>query len=369
MKPQGEPTITTANANQAARTVKLLTADHLFGALEEALLKELLSRMETASLEAGETLFSGGRGADAMYLVVEGRLRDSESGKNRQPGESIGELSLMTGRFHAGEVTALIDCGLVYLSAQAFHELAFQHPRAVSHFIRQIEPRIRRRTLTQVLVDFFGPMDDEIIDELTQAFEWVHIASGETLIRQGDLADAAYLLLHGRLQALLEQNGSTVVRDLASPEIVGELGLLADTRRSATVIAVRDSNLVRLRKTAFEALLARHPHITYRIAKFIAQRQVAADNAKATQAQRSGQIHQATSFAVVFLEEEESQGHWTETFLGALRRHGPCMYLSARRFDEALGIPHASGIPVGDPRDMILSHWLQEQEFNHRYLL
>jgi NTE family protein len=78
------------------------------------------------------------------------------------------------------------------------------------------------------------------------------LRAGDVLVRAGDPADALYVLEAGRLEVL---NGSTVAREIAPGEVVGELGVLARTPRSATIRARRDSSLLRIDSQVFVSAL------------------------------------------------------------------------------------------------------------------
>lgn len=98
---------------------------------------------------------------------------------------------------------------------------------------------------------------------------WVRLPGGADLFGEGEVADAAYVLVRGRVDvhvegALLAQHGPG--------EVIGEAGLLGSGVRSATVTAVRDSVLVRLEPERFERLAATHPGAARHLAAVVAER-------------------------------------------------------------------------------------------------
>jgi len=113
--------------------------------------------------------------------------------------------------------------------------------------------------LYRLLQTCFGDIDDKAISLLWQHLEWVEIAGGQALIEQGQPGDAMYLLVSGRLRAYVRDEPGApqrLVGEITRGEIVGEMSLFTDEPRMATVLAIRDSVLVRLAKSAFDALLA-----------------------------------------------------------------------------------------------------------------
>ena len=106
------------------------------------------------------------------------------------------------------------------------------------------------------------------------ALEWVQVDAGQIIHRQGDESDAIYIVLNGRLRALLEKEdgGMRVVGEYGQGESVGELEVMTESVRPATLHAIRDTELAKFPKTLFNSLALEHPGITIKISKVIAQR-------------------------------------------------------------------------------------------------
>jgi len=101
----------------------------------------------------------------------------------------------------------------------------------------------------------------------------VTLSAGERLFRQGDPADAAYVVVSGRLRVFVAA-GDHVRRlgDVGRGETVGELALLADAPRSATVVAARDTELVAIATADFDALIRQRPEAGVRLSRLLAER-------------------------------------------------------------------------------------------------
>ncbi len=103
---------------------------------------------------------------------------------------------------------------------------------------------------------FQGLSDDEL-QQLMDMAEPVSLRAGDVLIRQGDLGDAAYVVIKGEFE-IQKQSGESLIKiDIRNPgDVVGEMALLARTTRSATVISKTDSETLRIPQEAFEKLLS-----------------------------------------------------------------------------------------------------------------
>ncbi|MCM2341238.1 patatin-like phospholipase family protein [Rhodoferax sp.] len=114
------------------------------------------------------------------------------------------------------------------------------------------------QVLTHHLQRMLGDVDAEALQLLRSHLTWFELAAGATLMRQGDPGDAMYLSISGRLRAsvLGDDGAEHMVREMGRGEVIGEMSLYTDEPRSATVVAIRNSVLVRLAKSEFASLLA-----------------------------------------------------------------------------------------------------------------
>ena len=97
----------------------------------------------------------------------------------------------------------------------------------------------------------FAELDAAALNELHDLAEQIELEAGSYLFHRGEASDAVYVVRNGRLQAI--QN-DIVVRELGRGDVIGELGLLIDAPRSASIRAVRDSKLVRLTMAHFDKI-------------------------------------------------------------------------------------------------------------------
>lgn len=118
--------------------------------------------------------------------------------------------------------------------------------------------------LVHHLRTYLGDVEPAALAELRACLEWVDAPAGETLMAQGDAGDAMYLILSGRLRAYIKDDEGTprAVREMGRGQIVGEMAVITGEPRLATVVTVRDSVLVRLRKSDFNRLLATSPQLS-----------------------------------------------------------------------------------------------------------
>ncbi|MFC0218101.1 CRP-like cAMP-binding protein [Pseudochelatococcus lubricantis] len=130
-------------------------------------------------------------------------------------------------------------------------------------------------TEVQVLrrVPMFRGLDKGRLKLLAFTSERVSFPGGQILFNRGDTSDAAYVILDGRADALLDTPaGAFKVAEFGAHDIVGEMGVLADTPRTATVRAATDLLVLRIDKQVFLELLNQFPQISIAVMRELAHR-------------------------------------------------------------------------------------------------
>jgi signal transduction histidine kinase len=102
----------------------------------------------------------------------------------------------------------------------------------------------------------FQGLSDEELQQLMDMAESVTLRAGETLIKQGELGDSAYVLISGDFEVQKQSGQSLIKIDVRNPgDVVGEMALLSRGPRNATLIAKTDGEVLRIPQEAFEKLL------------------------------------------------------------------------------------------------------------------
>lgn len=128
--------------------------------------------------------------------------------------------------------------------------------------------------LDRHLRTFLGNLEPEAMTLLRERLEWVEIGAGATLMCQGDPGDSMYLVVSGRLRAYVRDDDGIehMVREMARGQVIGEMSLYTDEPRSATVVAIRDSVLVRLDRAEFGPLLASSAQLSITLTRQLIRR-------------------------------------------------------------------------------------------------
>ena len=119
-------------------------------------------------------------------------------------------------------------------------------------------------------VPLFADLDPELRAEVAARAAPIRVEAGEWLFRQGEPADSLYVVLSGRLEVMLESPEPVAIRMADQGAALGELALLTDSTRSASVRARRDSDLLCLQRDHFLTLLESEPAFAIALTRALA---------------------------------------------------------------------------------------------------
>ena len=122
-------------------------------------------------------------------------------------------------------------------------------------------------------VPFFAEIEPGKLKLLAFMSERVGFDAGKNLCRQGDPGDAAYLIIEGEVDIILEGGGVPLtVATLGANEIVAEMAILCDVPRNATVRAKGRVVALRISKDLFMRMVREFPTMAVSIMQELAHR-------------------------------------------------------------------------------------------------
>ncbi|MDX2221485.1 MAG: cyclic nucleotide-binding domain-containing protein [Rhodospirillaceae bacterium] len=241
----------------------------VFAGLNPLQLRETLLDSDVHALKPGATVFNRNDYTNTFFTVLRGHVgiqinpADPTVMVKLGPGAFFGEMGLISGRRRSATVVAVDDCVL------------FETPRRTMLKLIQSVDSVRR-TLDQTAISRQVqthlapgvPLDD--LKELVEGAEIVRFKPGETIFQQGDKGDDMHLIRAGSCTVSMRVAGRDIVLSyVPSGNYIGEMALLSDAPRSATVKAAAATETIRIKGDAFKNLLANQPALKAKVeAKF-----------------------------------------------------------------------------------------------------
>jgi CRP-like cAMP-binding protein len=152
----------------------------------------------------------------------------------------------------------------------------------------------------------FQCLDDAQINGLLKDAQHQQFARGEALIEQGSEGDSMFIMLRGSAQVSVANNGTAVrVGVLRQGDCFGEMSLLTGEKRTATVRAEKDCEVIEISKPVMADLLRSAPQCLNQLSELLARRKLETEG--------------VMKEAALQPEQASRQREYTASFLGRLR--------------------------------------------------
>ena len=120
----------------------------------------------------------------------------------------------------------------------------------------------------------FAGMPADTLEALVANLQLVSLVRGDFLFREGDPGDALYVVAEGELSMMAEGPPRVEMARLGPGAFIGEVALMTDQPRSATVVALDTSELLRIDRVTLSKVLQNHGHVLHAVLRFVRDRLV-----------------------------------------------------------------------------------------------
>lgn len=215
------------------RALSTLTQDQLV---------EISRTIQPQIFPPNSAIIRQGEKGDKFYILLNGKADvyiHKPGGSEIQvsqlkPGQYFGEMALLGGGVRSATVKASQDgpASVVALDEKAFNSLIDDSRSLREELMGLVE---RRNTYHQLQT--LSSLDEHILNSILKDKEPVIYKEGHEIIKQGDVGDTFYLLLDGQVDVLVkdERGGEVLVNQISRGSFFGEMALMGNKRRNATV--------------------------------------------------------------------------------------------------------------------------------------
>jgi CRP-like cAMP-binding protein len=235
---------------------ELIDGSPLFGDLPEDVLSDLAGRVSLKRYAAGKPVFRQGDRPSAFYVVRRGRLEvveeDDATGEERViralgRGDMFGELGLVDGAPRSATVRPVEDAQVFEVDESTFDRLLSD-----SVDLPELAPTLQQAAELRSLPPF-SSLGSASIAALLRSGRWIAVVPEEIVVEEGDEGNAFYVIGSGRADVLQDEK---VIRSLGAGDHFGELALLMDVPRTASVVARTPMRVFELDRQGFDDVVA-----------------------------------------------------------------------------------------------------------------
>ncbi len=262
--------------------------------------RELLLTLEPflkpVEFQAADLIVHQGELGAVMYFLLEGQVEVLKQGNDKPvatlgPGNLFGEMALILSEPRIASVRAKTVCKLLQLERHDFNQVIEKYPdlaeqlrklarerKALTHgYNHQLQQEVMRKVKTRMAMTklrelaFFNQSDQTVLEALADAMRPVAFMPRHVIFSAGESGDTMYFITRGQVQVYLESE-SEPVASLQAGDVFGEMALLLDRARSATIRSDNYCQCFELDRATFEHIAGQHPAFQEQLKNLAAQR-------------------------------------------------------------------------------------------------
>jgi monovalent cation:H+ antiporter, CPA1 family len=219
----------------------------LLKGLSEEVLNKLAEHANLVTFLTGDIVIGEGERGDALYIITHGVvlvIKQNTVVAELKDGDFFGEMALLGDQVRTATVKAKTPSTLLRLRRRDVIQLADSHNELKSR-LNDIKEEREAQTGLIGTIPLLRGLSSEVLELVSDQTMAVNNKPGDIIIQEGDRDDSLYLIINGSVSVY--KNGE-VVAELTDGEFFGEMALLGDQIRTATVKIKQPTTLLRLRR-------------------------------------------------------------------------------------------------------------------------
>ncbi|KPL20187.1 MAG: hypothetical protein AMJ93_12565 [Anaerolineae bacterium SM23_84] len=256
----------------------LLRRMPLFATMDEEEINLLLSPLKAEHYSPGQVIIRQGDKGDKFYIIAQGHLevtqRDergvSEVVNQLDRGDYFGELALLRDAPRNATCRATVPTKVLSLMRDDFDRLV----KARFALREKVDRSIAWADLLRRM-PLFAELDAQQIQLIAAQLREETYEPGAVIMRQGEIGETFCVIESGRVQVSVTQDGGKkVVAERGPGEYVGEIALLLEVPRTATITALSPVRLLTLHKSDFDRLVVKHLYVSRSLERETSRRMI-----------------------------------------------------------------------------------------------
>ncbi len=321
-----------------------------FSILSDEEVEYLARECRPLSFKIGQVICKEGEQDDSLYIIFSGRVRMATVGQDGDEmsiatltkGDHFGEQSLLTRSASAYTIRAAEDATVFRLQREAFERLLQAKPDLKSLFEQYIANLSIRNFLKRFTV--FNALPANTLKTLLKHLKTESFSKGALVFREGATADKFYVLSKGRVKVVKKQgDGEQLLSVINEGGSFGELALLTNNLRAATVIADEDAELFSLSREGFESALELSPELKESMARIASQYRSAPPQELKAPPPLPAEVPAPPDAAPVAFTPRPKKGFWKRAF-PFIRQHdetdcgAACLAMLSKFYGVEIGL-------------------------------
>jgi len=240
----------------------------LFSDLPQDAFIDIVKRLKSRTYQKQSLIFKEGDSGDSIFLVASGKVsiyKRDPSGKQVllrtiNEGDFFGEFSYFANAKRNVSAISAEDTNLLELTGEEIDNMIESFPAVKSALIEFYKKRVLDAILGVTPVFRELPFNER--EKFLPRFELLIIKKDDDIVREGEPGDAMYVIVSGLVEVWTKRgNRKIVLATLKEGDFFGEISLITGDVRTATVTALKETRLMKLKKSDFDDIASRYPRV------------------------------------------------------------------------------------------------------------
>lgn len=228
----------------------------------------------------GEKIVEEGEKSDSLFIILSGKVhvfkmdRDGAIKFMDELGEGnfFGEISLLTGKPRTATVVAGEDCTLYEISKNNIEKLEEEYPQIKTVLTDFYKIRILDSLLA--FSPLFSDLDADDRKYVLTKFKPDVYQPGEVIVREGAEGDFLFVIRSGTVEVKTKDIKGREIKlaELGPGDFFGEIALITNNPRTATVVALTRVGILKMTKEDFKEVIQLYPSVLERGIEYVRKR-------------------------------------------------------------------------------------------------
>ena len=257
---------------------QLLQSSELVKVLDPDIISSLSDICKICEYPATSKIYGRGSKVNHFLMILSGEceLQDAEGGSVRtlEENDFFGLVSMLSNSAKNYDLVSKTDIVVLQLDQEDLDSLAAIHPEIKDRLLDVINLKLFNPEINSAIKRIARGIDDDTIEELKQDLSWKTLRDSEVLFNEGDPGDSCYVVMSGRVQAIKNygKEDELLLGELSRGDIIGDMALITEELRSATIKSTKLTRLICFSKETFNRVMYNNPQALMEVSKALINR-------------------------------------------------------------------------------------------------
>jgi NTE family protein len=270
-------------------SIEILRMHEIFQDLSDEILNAVMKKINKDKIPKNYIIFNEGEIGDRIYFILSGEVSimlESKYGDQinlatLKEKEVFGEMALLGNTVRSAIAKAETDCDLLYLLKEDFDALITEYSslslalnKILSNRLTLMNKRLLNQNTKKPKPKSLKDIPAEVFDVIKSKMTRVDVAEGKVVFREGEYGKKYYIIEKGEVSvSAINKKGEEIqLTTLREGDQFGEMAMLTDARRTATIKTLTNCKLLYLGKKEFDILIQNNSVVAFELSKILSKR-------------------------------------------------------------------------------------------------